>query len=109
MLFYAGLLPSPSSIFPYRPKKTLRICTNFTTQHGRGKVGSPTRAHPWLLYCLNVVPTLCYQPMTVFVPYADSAFPVFFALVSYKTEISMRMAAGSTSLNQLSNADISWV
>ena len=34
----------------------------------------------------KVVPPLFYQLVTVFVPYADSAFPVFFALMSRKTE-----------------------
>ena len=34
----------------------------------------------------KVVPTLYYQLLTVFVPYGDSAFPVFFALMSRKTE-----------------------
>jgi len=45
MLFYAGLLSSPSSIAP-TPKK-LRICMNPMTQHGHGRA----RAHPWLRYC----------------------------------------------------------
>ena len=47
MLFYAGLLPSPSSISPYHllsPKK-LRICANPMNQHSRGS------AHQWLRYC----------------------------------------------------------
>ena len=34
----------------------------------------------------KVVPHLYYQLLTVFVPYADSAFPFFFALMSRKTE-----------------------
>jgi len=34
----------------------------------------------------KVVPRLYYQLLTVFVPYADSAFPIFFALMSRKTE-----------------------
>jgi hypothetical protein len=34
----------------------------------------------------KVVPTIYYQLLTVFVPYADSAFPVLFALMSRKTE-----------------------
>ena len=34
----------------------------------------------------KAVPMLYYQLLTVFVPYADSAFPVFFALMSRKTE-----------------------
>jgi len=34
----------------------------------------------------KVVPALYYQLLTVFVPYADSAFPIFFALMSRKTE-----------------------
>jgi len=42
---YAGLLPSPFSISP--TPKTLRICANPMTQHGRGKVGH-VPLHPWL-------------------------------------------------------------
>jgi len=34
----------------------------------------------------KVVPGLYYQLLTVFVPYADSAFPIFFALMSRNTE-----------------------
>jgi len=36
----------------------------------------------------KVVPALYHQLLTVFVPYADSAFPIFFALMSRKTEAS---------------------
>jgi len=51
MLFYAGLLLSPSSIYPYPPQK-LRKCTNPTTQHCRSRVGTcPPCAHPWLRNC----------------------------------------------------------
>ena len=53
MLFYAGLLPSPSSI-SLPPKKTLRICANPMTQHGRGRVsilGTCPCPHQWLGYC----------------------------------------------------------
>ena len=39
ILFYVCLLPSLSSISPY-PSKTLRICVNPITQHGRGRVGT---------------------------------------------------------------------
>jgi len=53
MLFYSGLLPSTSSISQY-PQKTLRICANPMTQHGRGRVGMhvPT-AHSWLYVVYN--------------------------------------------------------
>jgi len=41
MLFYAGLLPSPSSISPTAPprpqKKLFRICVNPMTQYGRAE------------------------------------------------------------------------
>jgi len=33
----------------------------------------------------NVLPTVYYQLFTVFVPFADSAFPVFYAVMSRKT------------------------
>jgi len=45
MLFYADLLPGPSSISPYlHLQKTVRICTNPVTQHYRGRVG-PNRGY----------------------------------------------------------------
>ena len=44
MLFYAGLLSSPSSIYPSPSPKKLRICANLITHHAY----VPIRAHPWL-------------------------------------------------------------
>jgi len=58
VLFYAGLLPIPSSVspspLPPPQKKKNRICANPMTQHGRGRVGTfplvPIRG--WLRYWL---------------------------------------------------------
>ena len=38
----------------------------------------------------KVVPALYYQLMILFVPYVDAAFPVFYALMSRKTEALLR-------------------
>jgi len=59
MLFCAGLLPSPSSIshYDYPHEKTLRICANSMTQHGRGMVGTCPPAPGFagvMLYCEDV-------------------------------------------------------
>ena len=52
MLFYAGLLPSPSSIFlyPLPPKKTSDLCESHDpTQPVQNRhMHVPTRAYPWL-------------------------------------------------------------
>jgi len=46
----------------------------------------PRQAHViYMDSTFKVVPSLYYQLFTVFVPHADYAFPVFFALMTRKT------------------------